>query len=113
LTESLFDDGIGFDGSSIRGFAEIQESDMLVFPDPDSAFIDYMLEVPTLSLTCNIRDPLTLEPFSRDPRYVAQKAEKYLISTGMGDVSYWGLKRSSISSMTSASIRVSTTGITT
>ena len=90
LTESLFDDGIGFDGSSIRGFAEIQESDMLVFPDPDSAFIDYMLEVPTLSLTCNIRDPLTLEPFSRDPRYVAQKAEKYLISTGMGDVSYWG-----------------------
>ena len=90
LTESLFDDGIGFDGSSIRGFAEIQESDMLVFPDPDSAFVDSMLEVPTLSLTCNIRDPLTLEPFSRDPRYVAQKAEKYLVSTGIGDVSYWG-----------------------
>jgi len=90
LTESLFDEGIGFDGSSIRGFAQIQESDMLVFPDPDSAFIDPMLEVPTLSLTCNIKDPLTLEPFSRDPRYIAQKAEKYLISSGIGDVSYWG-----------------------
>ena len=90
LSEPLFDEGIGFDGTSIRGFAEIQESDMLVFPDPDSAFVDPLLDVPTLSLTCNIRDPLTLEPFSRDPRYIAQKAEKYLISTGVGDVSYWG-----------------------
>jgi glutamine synthetase len=81
---------IGFDGSSIRGFAQIQESDMLVFPDPATAFLDPMLEVPTLNLTCSVRDPLTLEPFSRDPRYVAQKAEKYLISTGIGDVSYWG-----------------------
>ena len=90
LDESLFEDGIGFDGSSIRGFAQIQESDMLVFPDPDTAFVDPMLEVPTLSLTCNIRDPLTLEPFTRDPRYIAQKAEKYLLSAGLGDVSFWG-----------------------
>ncbi len=90
LDESLFEDGIGFDGSSIRGFAQIQESDMLVFPDPDSAFIDPLLEVPTLSLTCFIRDPLTLEPFTRDPRYIASKAEKYLISSGIGEVSYWG-----------------------
>jgi len=90
LTESLFEDGIGFDGSSIRGFAQIQESDMLCFPDPESVFIDPLLEVPTLSLTCNVRDPLTLEPFSRDPRYIAQKAEKYLVSSGIGEISYWG-----------------------
>src|SRR5687767_7151830 len=90
LTEALFEEGIGFDGSSIRGFAQIQESDMLVFPDPASAFVDPMLDVPTLSLTCTIRDPLTMEPFSRDPRYIAQKAEKYLVSSGLGDVSYWG-----------------------
>ncbi len=90
LDEALFEDGIGFDGSSIRGFAQIQESDMLVFPDPETAFIDPLLEVPTLSLTCNISDPLTLEPFSRDPRYIARKAEKYLISSGIGETSYWG-----------------------
>jgi glutamine synthetase len=90
LEESLFEDGIGFDGSSIRGFAQIQESDMLVFPDPDTAFVDPMLEVPTLSLTCNVRDPMTLEPFTRDPRYIAQKAEKYLLSAGIGEISYWG-----------------------
>ncbi len=90
LEESLFEEGIGFDGSSIRGFAQIQESDMLVFPDPESAFIDPLLEVPTLSLTCSVRDPMTLEPFSRDPRYIAQKAEKYLVSSGIGETSYWG-----------------------
>jgi glutamine synthetase len=90
LDEALFEDGIGFDGSSIRGFAQIQESDMLVFPDPDTAFVDPLLEVPTLSLTGWVRDPLTLEPFSRDPRYIAQKAEKYLMATGIGEISYWG-----------------------
>jgi glutamine synthetase len=90
LNEALFEEGIGFDGSSIRGFAQIQESDMLVFPDPGSAFIDPLLDVPTLSLTCNVRDPLTLEPFSRDPRYIASKAERYLVSSGIGDISYWG-----------------------
>lgn len=90
LDETLFEEGIGFDGSSIRGFAQIQESDMLVFPDPETAFVDPLLEVPTLSLTGWIRDPLTLEPFSRDPRYIALKAEKYLLSTGIGDVSFWG-----------------------
>jgi len=81
MSEELFEEGIGFDGSSIRGFAQIQESDMLVFPDPESAFIDPLLEVPTLSLTCYVRDPLTMEPFSRDPRYIAYKAEKYLVSS--------------------------------
>ncbi len=63
---------------------------MLVFPDPESAFIDPLLDVPTLSLTCNVSDPLTLEPFSRDPRYIARKAEKYLVSSGIGETSYWG-----------------------
>jgi len=90
MSEELFEEGIGFDGSSIRGFAQIQESDMLVFPDSDSAFIDPLLEIPTLSLTCFVRDPLTMEPFTRDPRYIAYKAEKYLISTGIGEISYWG-----------------------
>jgi glutamine synthetase len=90
LTEAIFEEGIGFDGSSIRGFAKIQESDMLVFPDPQTAFLDPLREVPTLHLTCSVRDPLTLEPFSRDPRYIAEKAEKYLLSTGIGDTSYWG-----------------------
>jgi glutamine synthetase len=90
LTEEIFEEGIGFDGSSIRGFAKIQESDMLVFPDPQTAFLDPMREVPTPNLTCSVRDPMTLEPFSRDPRYIAEKAEKYLLSTGVGDISYWG-----------------------
>src|ERR1041385_8001309 len=78
LTEDLFKEGIGFDGSSIRGFQAINESDMLLFPDPASAFVDPCLEVPTLSLTCDVADPVTGERYSRDPRYVAQKAEQYL-----------------------------------
>ncbi len=90
LDDSMFENGLGFDGSSIRGFAQIQESDMLVFPDPETAFVDPLLDVPTMSITCWVRDPLTMEPFSRDPRYLAFKAEKYLISSGIGEVSYWG-----------------------
>src|SRR5262249_1371742 len=83
-------DGVGFDGSSIRGFQEIQESDMLVVPDPTTAFVDPFAEVPTLVLICNIRDPVTGESYSRDARYVAQKAEAYLTGTGIGDTSYFG-----------------------
>lgn len=90
LTGELFEEGIGFDGSSIRGFQTIDESDMLLFPDPDSAFLDPFTDLPTLSLICNVRDPVTGEAYSRDPRYVAQKAEKYLKSTGIADTSYWG-----------------------
>lgn len=90
LTEGLFEEGIGFDGSSIRGFQTIDESDMLLFPDPDTAFLDPFTDLPTLSLICNVRDPVTGESYSRDPRYVAQKAEKYLKSTGIADTSYWG-----------------------
>jgi glutamine synthetase len=83
-------DGVGFDGSSIRGFQEIQESDMLVVPDPATAFLDPFAEVPTLDLICNIRDPVTGESYSRDARFVAQKAETYLAGTGIGDSSYFG-----------------------
>jgi len=90
LTHGLFEDGIGFDGSSIRGFQKIHESDMLLFADPGRAFVDPCLEVPTLALVCDIRDPLTLQPYSRDPRFVARKAEEYLRESGIADTSYWG-----------------------
>ena len=83
-------EGVGFDGSSIRGFQEIQESDMLVVPEPAAAFLDPFAEVPTLVLICNIRDPVTGESYSRDARYVAQKAETYLTGTKIGDTSYFG-----------------------
>ena len=88
--ENVFAEGKGFDGSSIRGFQAINESDMLLIPDPNSAFIDPFFEAPTLVLICNVVDPVTREPYSRDPRYVAQKAEKFLKASGAGDVSYWG-----------------------
>src|SRR5213596_3727016 len=90
LTEDLFAEGIGFDGSSIRGFQAINESDMLLVPDPNSAFADPCLEVPTLSLTCDVVDPVTLQRYTRDPRYVAQKAEQYLVKTGVATTSYYG-----------------------
>lgn len=83
-------DGIGFDGSSIRGFQEIHESDMILVPDAKSAFLDPACAIPTLSLICDVFDPVTREPYSRDPRYVARKAEQYLRSTGIADTSYWG-----------------------
>ena len=91
LDESAFAEGVGFDGSSIRGFQAIQESDMLLFPDPTTAVIDpFSTSVPTLSLVCNVKDPITGESYTRDPRYVAQKAEAYLKSTGIADSSYFG-----------------------
>ena len=90
LSEDLFEEGCGFDGSSIRGFQAINESDMLLFPDPTTAIIDPVCKVPTLSITCNIKDPITLESYTRDVRYIAQKAEAYLQSTGIADISYWG-----------------------
>jgi glutamine synthetase len=90
LDQNAIVEGVGFDGSSIRGFQEIQESDMLVVPDPSTAFLDPFTEAPTVSLICNIRDPVTGESYSRDPRYVAQKAETYLKGTGIGDISYFG-----------------------
>ncbi len=90
LSEDLFTEGIGFDGSSIRGFQAINESDMLLFPDPATALIDPVCQIPTLSITCNIKDPITLENYTRDVRHIAQKAEAYLQSTGIADTSFWG-----------------------
>lgn len=90
VDESSFEEGFGFDGSSIRGFQQIQESDMLLFPDPNSAFEDPYAEHRTLVLICNVGDPVTGEPYSRDPRFIAQKAEKYLNSTGIADTVYFG-----------------------
>ena len=78
LTEENLADGYGFDGSSIRGFKDIEESDMLLMPDTTTAVVDPFLQIPTLTMLCNVLDPVTRELFSRDPRYVAQKAEEYL-----------------------------------
>ena len=90
LEEDMFEEGLGFDGSSIRGFQAINESDMLLFPDPATAIVDPVCGIPTLSIICNIKDPITLESYTRDVRHIAQKAEAYLISTGIADTSYWG-----------------------
>src|ERR687897_2459334 len=90
LNEALIRDGLGFDGSSIRGFQAINESDMLLLPDVSTAFVDPVLSVPTLSLSCDIYDPLTLEPYTRDPRFIAFKAEEYLKTTDIATTSYWG-----------------------
>ena len=90
LNLDLFKDGAGFDGSSIRGWKAIQNSDMLVFPDPNSALMDPFTELPTLSMVCNVQDPITRAVYERDPRGVAQRAEQYLKSTRIGDISYWG-----------------------
>src|SRR5437879_6070973 len=90
LSEAIFDEGLGFDGSSIRGWAPIHASDMLVVPDADTAVLDPFMKDSTLSLICNIVDPITKEPYSRDPRYIGQKAEQYLKKSGVGDVAYFG-----------------------
>src|SRR5213082_1200377 len=93
LEENTFIEGKAFDGSSIRGFQTIDESDMLIIPDPDTAIMDPFTAVPTLSLVCNIAHPgpgMHKKPYSRDPRYIAQKAEEYLRSTGIADTSYFG-----------------------
>ncbi len=90
LSEDLFEEGNGFDGSSVRGFQEVHESDMILIPDPDSAFMDPVLQVPTLNIICNVYDPITREAYTRDPRHVAKKAEAYLKETGIADISFWG-----------------------
>ena len=88
--EEGFDDGFGFDGSSMRGWKAIHNSDMLMEPDPSSAMMDPFLKVPTLSLTCDVVDPLTREPYNRCPRGLAKRAEAYLKSTGISDTAYFG-----------------------
>jgi len=90
LTEDAFDEGYGFDGSSIRGFQEIQESDMILLPDPATAVVDEFRQHKTLNLNCFVHDPVTGESYSRDPRYVALKAERHLKATGIADTVYVG-----------------------
>ena len=90
LEESSFEDGFGFDGSSIRGWQPIHASDMLVIPDAETAKMDPFYAAPTLTLICNIVDPVTREPYTRDPRNIARKADAYLKSSGIGDVAYIG-----------------------
>ena len=90
LSEELFTDGHGFDGSSIRGWQAINASDMLIIPDPDSARIDPFLKDPTLVMICDVVDPVTRENYSRDPRNIAKKAEAFLKASGIADVAYFG-----------------------
>ena len=90
LDEDTFENGLGFDGSRIRGWMAINESDMLVKPVPETAFIDPFLAAKTLVLICNICDPVTGEDYSRDPRNIARKAESYVKSLGLADTAYFG-----------------------
>jgi glutamine synthetase len=90
LTEDLFTEGFGFDGSSIRGWQSINESDMIVIPDPSTALVDPFMKPTTLSLICDVYDPITKEKYSRCPRNIAQKAEAYLKSTGLADIAFFG-----------------------
>jgi glutamine synthetase len=90
LEESSFEEGFGFDGSSIRGWQAIHNSDMLIVPDPTTAIIDPFCTHPTLSMICDIMDPITREPYSRDPRHIAEKGIKYLNLTGIADTAYFG-----------------------
>ncbi|MBN2114891.1 MAG: glutamine synthetase beta-grasp domain-containing protein, partial [Acidimicrobiia bacterium] len=90
LTAASFEEGFGFDGSSIRGFQQIQESDMVLVPDPDAAWADPFREAKTLLLYCFVKDPLTGQPYDKDPRFVAKKAEAFLAGSGVADLSYFG-----------------------
>src|SRR4030042_4615952 len=87
--EDSFEGGFGFDGSSLRGWQPIHASDMLVIPDADTAVMDPFMAVPTLSLICNVADPITKEAYSRDPRNIAHKAENYLRFTGLADTAFF------------------------
>src|ERR671937_3017264 len=90
LEESSFEEGFGMDGSSIRGWAAIHESDMLLMPDPKWFMLDPFTEVPTLVMISDVQDPVTKQRYDRDPRYIAKKAEMYLASTGIADTAYFG-----------------------
>lgn len=90
LTDDIFTEGTGFDGSSIRGFQGIEDSDMLLIPDADSVFVDPFIAEPTISLTCDVLDPSGMKPYDKDPRNIAAKAEAYLKASGIADTSYMG-----------------------
>ena len=87
--ESVFEDGLAFDGSSVRGFQSIHESDMMLLPDPATARIDPFRAAKTLNLNFFVHDPFTREPYSRDPRNIARKALAYLSTTGIGDTAFF------------------------
>jgi glutamine synthetase len=112
LSEQGFETGYGFDGSSIRGFQEIQESDMVLVPDPEAAYIDPLPRHRTLAIHCWVVDPVKAEPYSRDPRYVARKAERYLAESGIAASPTGGRRRSSTSSTQFGSIKTSTRATT-
>ncbi len=90
LSESSFEEGFGMDGSSIRGWAAIHESDMLLIPDASKYILDPFTEVPTLVMVCDVIDPVTKQRYDRDPRYIAKKAEMFLTSTGLADTAFFG-----------------------
>ena len=90
LEDDIFVNGTGFDGSSIRGFQGIEESDMLLVPDPESVFIDPFIAEPTISLICDVKDPRGMKNYAKDPRNIAKSAEKYLASTGIADTAFFG-----------------------
>ncbi len=90
LSPRDLEEGLGFDGSSIRGFQAIHESDMLVVPDPKTAFMDPVYKVPTLSIICDVYDPISRRPYTRDPRHIARKAERFLAETGIATTAYFG-----------------------
>jgi len=90
IDDGTFANGMGFDGSSIRGWQGIHESDMLIVPDPTTAFVDPFASIPTLAMICNIQDPMTRADYSRDPRNVCRKALEYVKSTGIADTAYFG-----------------------
>jgi glutamine synthetase len=90
IDEEAFEEGLGFDGSSIRGWQGIHESDMMMVPDASTAFIDPFYEHPTLVMICDIVDPITRQPYSRDPRYIAKKGEQYLKQSSIGDTVFFG-----------------------
>src|SRR4051812_48785910 len=90
VTDDAVTEGFGFDGSSIRGFQKIHESDMVLLPDLRTAFVDPFNDTPTLSVVCTVHQPVTLEPYAKDPRQVALRAEEYLRRTGIATTSFWG-----------------------
>jgi glutamine synthetase len=90
LNESLFEDGLGFDGSSVQGWQRVDESDMLLMPQSETCFLDPFTKLPTLNIICNVVDPITHEDYSRDPRFIARKAAAYLKGTGVADKALFG-----------------------
>ena len=115
LTEETFEEGIGFDGSSVVGWRAINEADLLVVPQPETALVDPFAAQPTLTMICNIHDPITHQDYTRDPRNIARKAVSYMRSTGIADIACSPPSSNSSSSTTSASTsartRASTTSI--